>query len=129
MKNARLIRIALASLVGLAVAAGIAWWQVNSAARMTTTGLPPLGGPFTLVDHTGRTVTQIALNWVLQRPTVATVILGARDEAQLRENLGAIGWALTPAQIAALDAASAVTPIYPYWHQRGTMGTRNPAIV
>lgn len=58
MKNARLIRIALASLVGLVIAAGIAWWQVNSASRMASTGLPPLGGPFTLVDHTGRTVTQ-----------------------------------------------------------------------
>jgi aryl-alcohol dehydrogenase-like predicted oxidoreductase len=79
--------------------------------------------------ETGRTVTQIALNWLLQRPTVATVILGARTEAQFRENLGAIGWALTPEQVAALDAASAVTPIYPYWHQRSTMGSRNPTIV
>lgn len=58
MKHARLIRIAFASLLGLAVAAGIAWWQLNTASRMATSGLPGLGGPFTLVDHTGRTVTQ-----------------------------------------------------------------------
>lgn len=79
--------------------------------------------------ETGRTVPQIALNWLLQRPTVATVLIGARNEAQLRENLGAIGWQLTADQVARLDAASARTPIYPYWHQRGTMGTRNPRIV
>lgn len=69
--------------------------------------------------ETGKTVAQIALNWLLQRPSVATVVVGARDEAQLRQNLGAVGWRLTPAQMAALDAASAVTPAYPYWHQRG----------
>ncbi len=79
--------------------------------------------------ETGRTVPQIALNWLLQRPTVSTVLVGARDEAQLRENLGAVGWALTAEQVARLDAASALTPAYPYWHQRGTMGTRNPRIV
>jgi aryl-alcohol dehydrogenase-like predicted oxidoreductase len=70
-----------------------------------------------IARETGRTIAQIAINWVLQRPTVATVILGARDEAQLRQNLGATGWALTPAQIARLDAASAKQRIYPYWHQ------------
>lgn len=69
--------------------------------------------------ETGKTVAQIALNWLLQRPSVATVVVGARDEAQLRQNLGALGWQLTAAQMAALDAASAVTPAYPYWHQRG----------
>jgi aryl-alcohol dehydrogenase-like predicted oxidoreductase len=82
-----------------------------------------------IAAETGKTVPQIALNWVLQRPTVATVLVGARNEDQLRENLGAIGWKLTPEQVARLDEASAVTPIYPYWHQRGTMGTRNPRIV
>ncbi|MBJ7314321.1 aldo/keto reductase [Rugamonas sp. CCM 8940] len=69
--------------------------------------------------ETGKTLAQIALNWLLQRPGVATVVVGARDEAQLRQNLGAVGWQLTAAQMAALDAASAVTPAYPYWHQRG----------
>jgi aryl-alcohol dehydrogenase-like predicted oxidoreductase len=87
---------------------------------------------YTVVDaldavaaETGKTVPQVALNWLLQRPTVASVVIGARDEAQLRQNLGAVGWALTAEQIAKLDAASARTPIYPYWHQRG-FAERNP---
>src|SRR5690606_29834347 len=68
---------------------------------------------------TGRTVPQVALNWLLQRPTVATVLVGARNARQLDENLGASGWALTAAQIAQLDAASHRTPpwpYYPYWN-------------
>ncbi len=77
-----------------------------------------------IAAETGKTVPQIALNWLLQRPTVATIVIGARNEDQLRANLGAVGWKLTPEQIATLDAASAVTPIYPYWHQRGF--DRNP---
>ena len=78
--------------------------------------------------ETGKSVAQIALNWLLQRPSVATVIIGARNEEQLRQNLGALGWSLTPEQMARLDAASATTPIYPYWHQRG-FTERNPAPV
>jgi aryl-alcohol dehydrogenase-like predicted oxidoreductase len=76
--------------------------------------------------ETGKTVAQVALNWLLQRPTVATVIIGARNEEQLRQNLGAVGWKLTPAQVAKLDAASAVPLPYPYWHQRTIYGDRNP---
>src|ERR1019366_1955836 len=75
--------------------------------------------------QTGKTVSQIALNWLLQRPSVANVIIGARNEEQLRQNLGAVGWRLTPEQIAFLDAASATTLAYPYWHQRG-FAERNP---
>jgi aryl-alcohol dehydrogenase-like predicted oxidoreductase len=75
--------------------------------------------------ETGKTVPQIALNWLLQRPTVANVIIGARNEEQLRQNLGAVGWNLTPEQVARLDAASAVTPAYPYWHQ-WQFAERNP---
>jgi aryl-alcohol dehydrogenase-like predicted oxidoreductase len=75
--------------------------------------------------ETGKTVPQIALNWLLQRPTVANVIVGARNEEQLRQNLGAVGWNLTPAQVAKLDAASATAPVYPYWHQR-FFAERNP---
>jgi aryl-alcohol dehydrogenase-like predicted oxidoreductase len=75
--------------------------------------------------ETGKTVPQVALNWLLQRPTVSSVIVGARDEAQLRQNLGAVGWNLTPAQVAELDAASATTRVYPYWHQQGFL-ERNP---
>ena len=68
--------------------------------------------------ETGKTIPQIAINWLLQRPTVSTVILGVRNEEQLRQNLGVIGWTLTEAQIAKLDAASATTPAYPYSIQR-----------
>lgn len=75
--------------------------------------------------ETGKTVAQVALNWLLQRPTVASIIIGARDEAQLRENLGAVGWNLTPAQVKVLDAASDKPMVYPYWHQRG-FAERNP---
>lgn len=78
-----------------------------------------------IVAETGKTVPQIALNWLLQRPTVATVIIGARNEEQLRQNLGAVGWSLTPDQIARLETASAVTPTYPYWHQK-FFKERNP---
>ncbi len=78
-----------------------------------------------VAEETGKTVPQVALNWLLRRPTVATVIVGARDEAQLRQNLGAVGWALTPEQVARLDEASTVTLPYPYWHQRG-FAERNP---
>ena len=75
--------------------------------------------------ETGKSVPQIALNWVLQRPSVSTVIIGARNEEQLRQNLAAVGWNLTVEQVARLDAASATTPGYPYWHQRG-FKERNP---
>jgi aryl-alcohol dehydrogenase-like predicted oxidoreductase len=75
----------------------------------------------------GKSVSQIALNWLLQRPSVSTVIVGARNEEQLRENLGAVGWNLTRDQVAKLDAASATTPIYPYWHQ--AQFERNPSPV
>ena len=75
--------------------------------------------------ESGKTVPQVALNWLLQRPTVSTLVIGARNEDQLRQNLGAVGWSLTTEQVARLDAASAVTPIYPYWHQRG-FAERNP---
>ena len=70
--------------------------------------------------ETGKTAPQIALNWLLGRPTISSVIVGARDEQQLIENIGAVGWKLTPEQTAKLDAASDVTPAYPVWHQRGT---------
>ncbi len=78
-----------------------------------------------IAQETGKTVPQIALNWLQQRPTVATVIIGARHEQQLRDNLGAVGWNLTPEQVAKLDAATKRTPVYPYWHQRG-FRERNP---
>ncbi len=72
-----------------------------------------------LAEETGRSVAQVALNWLLRRPTVASLIIGARNEAQLLENIGAVGWELTSEQVAALDRASDVPPPYPVWHQRG----------
>jgi aryl-alcohol dehydrogenase-like predicted oxidoreductase len=78
-----------------------------------------------IAKETGKTIPQIALNWLLQRPTVANVIMGARDEKQLRDNLGAAGWSLSKDHVAKLDAVSDVTPIYPYWHQR-SMPNRKP---
>ena len=91
------------------------------------------GGPtvddeylYTVIDaldvvakQTGKSVPQVALNWLLQRPTVSNLVIGARNEEQLKQNLGAVGWKLSEEQIAALDAASQRTPIYPYFHQRG----------
>lgn len=71
-----------------------------------------------IAKETGKTITQVALNWLLQRPTISSIIIGARNEEQLKQNLGAVGWNLTPEQIARLDAASAQRPVYPYWHQR-----------
>jgi aryl-alcohol dehydrogenase-like predicted oxidoreductase len=73
----------------------------------------------------GKSVPQVALNWLLQRPTVASIVIGARNEAQLRQNLGAVGWNLTPEQVKKLDIASQRETIYPYWHQRGFQ-ERNP---
>jgi aryl-alcohol dehydrogenase-like predicted oxidoreductase len=78
-----------------------------------------------LAEETGKTLIQVALNWVLRRPTVSSLIIGARDERQLTENLGAVGWTLSPEQVARLDAASATAPPYPYWHQRD-FSERNP---
>jgi len=83
-----------------------------------------------VAEETGRSIPQIAINWLLQRPTVSSVLIGARDEAQLVHNLGAVGWQLTPAQVAALDAASAVTPPYPYYpYWNGQFAERSPAPV
>jgi aryl-alcohol dehydrogenase-like predicted oxidoreductase len=75
--------------------------------------------------ETGMTVPQVALNWLLQRPTVSTVVIGARNEQQLKDNLGAVGWNLTADQVKKLDQASAVPMPYPYWHQR-QFKERNP---
>jgi aryl-alcohol dehydrogenase-like predicted oxidoreductase len=88
----------------------------------------------TIAEQTGRTVPQIALNWLLGRPTVSSVIIGARNETQLQQNLGAVGWQLTAEQTAALDAVTEIAPAYPYWHQRqfaeripSPVGTRSAA--
>ncbi|MET9499562.1 aldo/keto reductase [Streptomyces sp. NPDC006552] len=84
-----------------------------------------------IAAETGKAVPQIALNWLLRRPTVSTVLIGARDEEQLKQNLGAVGWELTPDQVARLDAASEVEAPYPYYPYRTQEGFRrlNPAVV
>jgi aryl-alcohol dehydrogenase-like predicted oxidoreductase len=97
------------------------------------------GGPevddehlYTVVDaleeiagETGKTIPQVALNWLLTRPTVSNIVVGARNEEQLRANLGAVGWTLSDEQIGRLDQASRRSPPYPYWHQTG-FDERNP---
>jgi aryl-alcohol dehydrogenase-like predicted oxidoreductase len=80
-----------------------------------------------IAAETGKTVPQIAINWLLQRPTVSTIVIGARNEEQLRQNLGAVGWNLTKEQVAKLDAASATPLAYPYFHQAPF--ERNPSPV
>lgn len=83
-----------------------------------------------IAAETGRTIPQVALNWLLRRPTVSSVIIGARDERQLRDNLGAVGWRLDADQIARLDAAShreAPYPYFPYYRQEG-FARLNPPI-
>ena len=86
--------------------------------------------PLEVAAETGRSVPQIALNWLLRRPTVSSVLVGARNEEQLRQNLGAAGWALDAAQVARLDEASAVTPPYPYYpYWNGQFAERNPPAV
>ena len=78
-----------------------------------------------VAKDTGKTVPQVALNWLLQRPTVANIVVGARDETQLKQNLGALEFRLSGTHLAALDQASQRQPIYPYWHQRD-FNERNP---
>jgi len=79
-----------------------------------------------VASEAGRTVSQVALNWVLRRPTVSSMIIGARNEMQLKESLGATAFTLSPDQVARLDKISDRTPAYPYWHQRTIYGERNP---
>jgi aryl-alcohol dehydrogenase-like predicted oxidoreductase len=78
-----------------------------------------------IAAETGKSIAQVAINWVLQRPTVSSIIVGARNEEQLKQNLGAVGWNLSTDQLKKLDAASEVPTIYPYWHQRQNL-TLNP---
>lgn len=111
-------------------------WPEGSRLHDTATFAPPVDEErlYRVVDaldaiaaETGKTIPQIALNWLLQRPSVSTVLIGARNETQLRDNLGAVGWQLSAEQIARLDTASAVTPPYPYYpYWNGMFSERNP---
>jgi aryl-alcohol dehydrogenase-like predicted oxidoreductase len=142
-----LMPLAMDQKVGAVVWSPLGWGRLTGKVRRSQP-LPPISrlhvtaeqGPpvadeklFEVIDalesiaaETAKTVPQIALNWLLERPTVSSVIIGARDEEQLRQNLGAIGWALTGDQRSRLDKASATTLPYPYWHQRG-FAERNPS--
>src|SRR5580658_7627350 len=144
-----LMPLALDQGVGALVWSPLGWGRLTGKIRRgkpfpaesrlhTTAGLGPQVADeylYKVVDaldevakETGKSVPQVALSWVLERPTVSTVIFGARNEEQLRQNLGAAGWNLSAAQVAKLDKASDVTPVYPYWHQRQFL-ERNPAPV
>ena len=137
--------LALDQGLGTMVWSPLGWGRLTGKVRRGETGTGRIGqggavnGPevddeylYQVVDaldavakETGKSVPQIALNWLLQRPSVANVVVGARNEEQLKQNLGAIGWSLTSEQIARLDAASRRTPAYPYWHQMA-FDERNP---
>ena len=146
-----LMPLALDQRVGTVVWSPLGWGRLTGkirrgqplpdVSRLHTKVVVDFGPPvsddllFRVVDaldgvarETGHTVPQVALNWLLRRPSVSTIILGARDEDQLRQNLEAVDWTLSPEHVAQLDAASAVTPAYPYWHQRGFV-ERNPSPV
>ena len=140
-----LMPLALDQGLGTMVWSALGWGRLTGKIRRGSGGAGRIskggaqGGPevedeylYRVVDalddvamETGKTVAQVALNWLLQRPTVCNVIVGARTETQLRANLGAIGWSLSPDQVARLDAASRRAPAYPYWHQRD-FDERNP---
>jgi aryl-alcohol dehydrogenase-like predicted oxidoreductase len=72
-----------------------------------------------IAQERDKSIAQVALNWILARPTVSNIVIGARNEEQLLQNLGAVGWTLSPEEVARLDAASATRVPYPYWHQQG----------
>jgi aryl-alcohol dehydrogenase-like predicted oxidoreductase len=74
----------------------------------------------------GVSISQAALNWVMRKPGVDTVVVGARNEAQLRDNLAAANWTLSNAEVESLDEVSALPLPYPYWHQQKFAGDRNP---
>jgi aryl-alcohol dehydrogenase-like predicted oxidoreductase len=138
-----LMPLALDQGVGTVVWSPLGWARLTGKIRRgqpmpTVSRLHEVPGPaipeeylYRVVDaidvvaaQTGKSVPQIAINWLLQRPSVCTVIIGARTESQLRDNLGSVGWSLTPEQVARLDAASELPLQYPHWHQRGF--DRNP---
>lgn len=83
----------------------------------------------TIAQELGHSIPRIALAWLLTRPTVSTIVIGARNVVQLQDNLAATEVRLTAEHIARLDQASAVRPAYPYWHQRRTSLVRNPPAV
>lgn len=145
-----LMPLAIDQGIGLLVWSPLGWGRLTgkidrkhpappSVSRLHATG--DLGPPveeqylFNIIDaleeiakQTEKTIPQVAINWLLQRPTVANVIIGARNEEQLKDNLGSIGWNLTPEQIMVLDKASQKHLPYPYWHQLGFKELNPPPV-
>ena len=131
--------VAWSPLAGGALAGKVRRGQpIPDGSRVSQLGLERAGDVERLFDivavlgeiarETGKTVPQVALNWVLHRPTVACVVIGARSEIQLRENLAVADWRLDSAHVARLDAVSNRRPIYPYWHQRLNPRLVTPAV-
>ena len=141
-----LMPLALDQGVGTVVWSPLGWGRLTGKIRrnqpapavsrlpVTRDSAPPVSEEwlYSVVDaidevarETGKSVPQIAINWLLNRPSVSTVIIGARDEAQLKQNIESVGWNLTADQIARLDKASMPVMPYPYWHQSG-FTERNP---
>ena len=131
--------VAWSPLAGGALAGKVRRGQpIPDGSRVSQLGLERAGDVERLFDivavleeiarETGKTVPQVALDWVLYRPTVASVVIGARSEIQLRENLAAADWRLDSAHVARLDAVSNRRPIYPYWHQRLNPRLVTPAV-
>lgn len=80
-----------------------------------------------IATETGKTVPQIAINWVLSRPSVSSSLIGTRNEQQLLDNIGVLGWSLSPSQLAASDEVSNVAIPYPYYlYWSGKFTERNP---
>lgn len=122
--------------VGLVVWSPLGWGRLTGKMRRNTplaegrvksgglVGAPPVADSFVydVVDvldqvagEVGKTIAQVAIRWLLQKDTVVNVVMGARTEQQLVENLGAVGWQLSAEQMDRLDAVSAVPVIYPHW--------------
>ena len=141
-----LMPLALDQKVGTLVWSPLGWGRLTGKLRRgqplpaesrlheTSGAAPPVADEhlFRVVDaldavagETGKTIPQVAINWLLTRPSVASVIIGARNEQQLVDNLGAVGWTLSKEHIAKLDGASQTVPVSPYWHQIG-FAERNP---
>lgn len=149
--EAELMPLAIDQGVGLLVWSPLGWGRLTgkidrknpfppSVSRLhaTADSGPPIENAylFDVIDalkevasQVEKTVPQVAINWLLQRPTVANVILGARNEEQLKDTLGSVGWNLSPDQVAVLDKASQKTLPYPYWHQKGSSELNPPPVV
>jgi aryl-alcohol dehydrogenase-like predicted oxidoreductase len=78
--------------------------------------------------RSGVSLAQVALNWVVRKAGVTSVILGARDEAQLADNLAAATWSLSDEEMARLDEASRPPPRYPYYMHLQAAAHRNPPL-